>query len=1262
MKRFRGLAAAVFALAALAVLVFAGPSAGHGKKGKPSGPLTKKAILFASDGMRPDLMERYARQGVMPTYRALMKHGIRGRNGLKQGFPPNTGVGWYTLATGTWPGAHGSTNNTFHRAGAGFDTTTSFSTPGILQADTALQAAERAGKKIVSIEWVGARGLVPAIQGPVVDFRTFIGGRGIALNYDLPGQPALANSFNVAYQRQDLAAAAGWTNVPTSFSPAKQATFTQNNAQIPGNGAWDVYIYDTTNNGNVDYDRVLIVNSADAKDGSKSVATLKQGQWADAKLTLVSGSLSGKTGGFYVKLIDLSPDLSKFRIYFTSVMRVNAMWNALGPAGSDAFAETLARDFPTSVAGDFAPLEALIVDEDTYIEQGEKWSDAHWAYLKYIFNTLHYKPDVAFVGFPGTDEVSHQFLGLTIPTDPDGRPNPYFDDVNGDGTKDHRLAVRKGYLRDAYSEADATLGLARKLMGKKDTTVMASSDHGFAPQWLAINARKVLFETTVHNTVTGADVSVHPSGNPVNGFNSISNCRAQGGAADLAKACWAGGTVQIYVNPTLPAGITYEAVRTAVINKWNALTDPGTPGRQVLLKVMKKEELRNVDGTDALHPSRSGDVVVVSRPPYQFDAATVGQTIAFSQFFGQHGYLPDYVDLEHSINMHGTFVAGGEGIEHRHWPIRGVRAIDVAPTLSFMLGIPGPTNARGKILYKILERTRDLREITLLDISDWHAQIPPAAAEAADVVLNANGTPTGTALGPTFNIAGAAFLTTWFNEYRKDVRDGSLTMTAGDSFGGATPPISNAFGDKVTPPIMNMMGFGVDTVGNHSFDRGEDYYRHQLIPLADFPILSANVVDGTSGKTPPEWSPSKTFRFGDVKLGIVGFTTVDTPLLLFPGRLGPFVVKPVLPAINPEAAKLAAKGADAVIALGHEGANAGNLDTATGPLIDIADGVQNTDVVIGDHNDIQALSYRPNGVLVTENRGKGIRFTRIRLVIDEDRGEVVYKTADWHKPWNIGVTPDPAVQARIDELNALLAPLFNVKIGESGVLIPRRDSCGASDGRLCESLIGNVTTDAMRKTYNKDFAITNSGGLRADLTCPAVDNTGDTCPPYSTPPPPYTITRGSVLGVLPFGNIVVTVSINGAELKTMLENGVQFIPATNGRFPQVSGLCFTYDVQQPGLSRVTGARRQAADGTCTGAPIDLTASGGPYSILENDFMASGGDGYPVFAPRMSTLDIMDQVLADHVAANSPLAPTIQGRIQCTDSNPAAAPACPVPVP
>ena len=830
-------------------------------------------------------------------------------------------------------------------------------------------------------------------------------------------------------------------------------------------------------------------------------------------------------------------------------------------------------------------------------------------------------------------------------------------------------------------------------MGKKETTVFASSDHGFAPQWLAINARKILFDTKVTNTVTGAQVSVHPSGNPTAVFPNppggtpLSNCRAQiGTAADLAKACWAGGTVQIYLNPTLPAGITYEAVRTAVRNAFANLTDPGVssgPGArpsstnaQVILKIMNKEELRNVDGTDALHPNRSGDVVVVSRPPYQFDAATAGQDIAFSQFFGQHGYTPDLVDLKDNVNMHGTFVAAGPGIQHFSAAKTKVRAIDVAPTIAFLMGIPGPQNARGKILYSIIKGKGKFREITVLNISDWHAQIPPGTPEAADFVIGPDGLPTGAAVGPTFSIAGAAFLDTWFDDYRKDVRDGSLLVAGGDSFGGATPPIANAFGDKPVPPIMNMMGFDAEAVGNHQFDRGEAYLRSELIPLADFDILSANVVDA-AGNTPPEWSPSATYRFKDVKIGIVGFTTEDTPELIFPGNLGPFHLADDITTVNAEAARLARKRMDAIIALGHEGVNGGTLTNPTGPVVDLADAAQNIDVVIGDHNDFQVLATRPNGVLLTQNRGRGIRFTRIRLVINDDK--VIYKTADFHKPWNIGVTPDPAIQAEINRLNDLLRPIFGTVIGTSTTAVPRSDECGRSDGRLCESKVGNFVTDAMRNTYattpGADFAITNSGGLRADLTCPATDNPDDFCPAYATAPPPFSITRGSVNGVLPFGNIVVTLpNATGAELRAMLENGVSQsvqpsagpvppagtpVISPQGRFPQVSGLCFTWDVQAASGSRVTGAVRQAADGSCTGPAIDLTATGGPYRVLMNDFMASGGDGYPNVYPRVTSLDIMDQVVADYVTANSPIGPTTtQDRIECTDSNPAAAPACP----
>jgi 2',3'-cyclic-nucleotide 2'-phosphodiesterase (5'-nucleotidase family) len=202
-------------------------------------------------------------------------------------------------------------------------------------------------------------------------------------------------------------------------------------------------------------------------------------------------------------------------------------------------------------------------------------------------------------------------------------------------------------------------------------------------------------------------------------------------------------------------------------------------------------------------------------------------------------------------------------------------------------------------------------------------------------------------------------------------------------------------------------------------------------------------------------------------------------------------------------------------------------------------------------------------------------------------------------------------------------------------------------------LVGNVVTDALRKIYSTDFAIENSGGLRANLTC---DSGATFCPTYT--PPPYPISRGQVLAVLPFGNVVFTVSINGAELKTFLENGVSLMPSAQGRFPQVSGLCFTYDISKQAGSRVLSGVRQAADGSCTGAPIDFTTAS-TYKIAENDFMATGGDGYPYVYDRGTTQAIMDQVVADYIVANTPVSPAIQGRIVCTTSG---ATACPVVIP
>ena len=1264
MKRLaRPLVVASLSVVTVAVALTLGSAyAGSTKKWEP----VSRAVMFASDGMRPDLMEKYAKAGAMPTYKSLMEKGATGDNGMLQSFPPNTGVGWYSMATGTYPSEHGSTNNTFFRAGDTFSNRTSFSGAGVLQADTIANAAERAGKKVAQVEWVGGR--AAAIAGPTVDFANFFSTRGVLTAPAVASEQNGAAFFGISYQVAAFAPAAGWTNVPAGdpAAPAMQTSLsvaTTFGAQNPTR-TYDLYIYDSVVNGTAKYDHVILVRTAAAKDGNQAATNLAVGDFNEIKLKGADGLIgarAGQTAGFYTKLISLDTTagaISGFKLYFTSVERViascsTAACNALpaGGAGEDRLEKYIADNLPTAVSADFAPEEAGIIDEDTYVQQGRDLEAAYGdAVLNYILGTLQPDTDLALVGYPFTDEVSHQFMGLVTPNDPDGSLNPCydvlpkFDDVTctGRGTAG-RVAAREGYIRSAYTEADAKLKLARDLMGGSPTT-LAGSDHGFGAQRYAVNANKVLFDASVSGT------SLHASN------ANASNCGAA--TTDLAKACWAGGTIQIYVNPTLPSGITYDAVRTAAINAFQNLTDPANPGKQVILKIMKQEELRDVDGSDSLHPNRSGDVVVVTAPPYQSDAGTNGVAIALSHFFGQHGYLPDYVNTTGNINMHATFVAGGPGVKDLDDPVKGVRAIDIAPTVAFLLGIPGPQNARGRILFKIVKDADQLVEVTILDISDYHGQLVPLA-EAADTV------------GPSFAIGGSAFLKPWFTVYENEAalsvdnaKPKVLEMAAGDSV-GATPPISASFGDTPTIEVMNMMGIDFDGIGNHNFDRGQDYFRHTLVPLANFPYLTSNVVDA-AGKTPAEWSPSKVFKFEQgVELGVVGFSNDDLPDLTSPANLIPFHVTNSTNAVNAEAARIK-KDVDGIIAIGHLGATGGTLTAPTGPLPDLADNVQNVSVVIGDHTDIQVLSTRSNGVLATENRSKGIRFTRVRLVFGPGNDGIVYKTADFHKPWDIGVTPDPAIQAKLDDLNAQLAPILGTVIGSSSKFVPRADQCGNSVGRLCESLVGNIVTDAMRTKYapiGVQFAITNSGGLRADLTCPTTDISGDFCPPYT--PTPYLITRGQVLTVLPFGNIVVTLTVNGAELKTMLENGVGLMPTVQGRFPQVSGLCFTYDIALPAGSRVTSAVFADGSGNCTGPAVDLTA-GSNYKIAENDFMSTGGDGYPNFQPRVTTQDIMDQVTADYITANTPLSPVVRAfpasRINCADSNGGAAPNCPVLVP
>src|SRR5207247_10952488 len=132
---------------------------------------------------------------------------------------------------------------------------TSFSGTGVLQADTIANAAERAGKKVAQIDWVGGR--AANIAGPTVDFANFFSTRGVLAAPLNSSEQAGAAAFGISYQVAAFAPASGWTNVPVAdpAAPAQQTTLTIATtfaAQNPTR-TYDVYVYDSVVNGTAAY-------------------------------------------------------------------------------------------------------------------------------------------------------------------------------------------------------------------------------------------------------------------------------------------------------------------------------------------------------------------------------------------------------------------------------------------------------------------------------------------------------------------------------------------------------------------------------------------------------------------------------------------------------------------------------------------------------------------------------------------------------------------------------------------------------------------------------------------------------------------------------------------------------------------------------------------------------------------------------------------------------------------------------------------------
>jgi 5'-nucleotidase len=458
-----------------------------------------------------------------------------------------------------------------------------------------------------------------------------------------------------------------------------------------------------------------------------------------------------------------------------------------------------------------------------------------------------------------------------------------------------------------------------------------------------------------------------------------------------------------------------------------------------------------------------------------------------------------------------------------------------------------------------------------------------------------------------------------------------ILLDGGDRFTGTLYQTQYFGQDNVQ--IMNLLDYDAMALGNHEFDYGEDVLLSFLQEL-NFPAVAANIDFTAFPELDALVEAFTILEVGGQQIGVIGLTTPETATI---SNASPDI------AFMSDLATVAQAAIDALTA---QGINKIILLTHTGIAEDmvLAPQLTGVDVYIGGHSHTLLSNAYTAGtqefpVVLEGADGSPILYAQAgERNIYLGRLNVVFDAEGVLTSWNGDtillsryITPDPDMQALMDELAGPIETLRATPIGaEAGVyLTGNRRVC-----RVEECTMGNVITDAMRADTGAQIAIMNGGGIRADI------DEGE-------------VTVGEVFTVLPFGNTVATFDLTGADVIAALENGVSRIAlnengqverdGASGRFPQVSGIRFSYDPNLEAGSRIVSVEVLGDNGEYT--PIDPAAT---YSIVSNNFMRQGGDSYSVFLENgMNVYDFgspLNDVVVNYMIANSPVVAEIEGRI------------------